>query len=150
MIAPICRRCGSKAVSVWYHNGTCRMRCGYCEADTGEQKSAGQAMKIWDTFKRAETAEPQSSVRVLSKDELIDSAFYDSSDIRPVWFENRGIFCCPALVQYGMAEREHGCVRVEWHGSFGSQSYDLQNYGSWWRCWSEKPSIEVLESEQWE
>lgn len=146
----ICTRCNSEAVSVWTHNGKCRIRCGYCDADTGEQNSEAKALQIWNTFRRPAVGADTQAVRVMSKNELLDSALYDGEDIRPVWFENRGLFCVPALVQNGLAERELGCVRVEWHNSFGSKSFDVSNYGSWWRCWTDKPSLERLETEEWQ
>ncbi len=130
------------------HNGHCRLRCGYCDADTGEQSSAEKAERIWNSFKKVERENAVEGVHVLTAEELLDSSRY-SDDIRPVWFENRGIFCVPALLQCGIAEREHDTVRVEWHDSFGSSSYDMRNYGSWWRCWSDKPTAEQIESTAW-
>lgn len=145
-----CKRCGSEAVSVWTHNGKCRIRCGYCDADTAEQPSVPLAFQIWSSFQHAEVAAERTAVRVMSREEFLDTAYYDGEDIRPVWFENRGLFCVPALVQWGVAERSLGCIRVEWHNSYGAKSFDVNNYGSWFRAWTGKPSQEQLDSEQWQ
>ena len=146
-----CKSCGSSAVSVWLHNGRCRIRCGYCNADTGEQSSLETAERIWNSFKhidRKNSTGSKEATHVLSIDELLDiSCFAD--DVRPVWFENRGLFVAPALLECGIAERELNIVRIECHNFNGAHTYDVANYGSWWRCWSDKPSIVQCDGTDW-
>lgn len=145
-----CPRCGSEAVSIWLHNKHCRIRCGYCDADTGEQKSQSKAEEVWNSFKSATPAELADCVHVMTEEELLDLSCYANDEyVRPLWFENRGLFCRPALAQCGVAEREMGNVLFVFFDSHGFMPYALQNYGSWWRCWSGKPSAELCESTPW-
>ena len=89
-------------------------------------------------------------LRVLSLEELLDASCFDEDDTRPVWFENRGLFCCAALLQCGVAERERGNVRIEWHGTFGGNSFEMAQYGKWWRVWTGKPSAERMDATAWD
>ena len=138
-----CPRCGSRAVAEFYNHadGSCRLSCSFCGLDTGDQKNRSVAMRLLASYKppRKETAE-LSAARVFSVAELLDSSALDADDVRPVWFENRGLFCCPALLQYGIAERELELVRVQWWNANGSKSFELSKYGNWWRCWTQKPT----------
>ena len=145
-----CQRCGSESVSVWTHNGHCRIRCGYCDADTGEQKNAAVAERIWNSFKKVERETDPSIVRVMTLDEVLDASCYDAEFVRPIWFENRGIFCSPMLMLCSTAERMQDCVRVVSFKNFGPTCYDMRNYGSWWRCWTGKPSEEQMDGTPWE
>jgi len=149
----VCPRCNSKALIEWYNhgNGNCRIRCAYCEADTGEQRSREQALHVFSSFQtRSSGRRARASVYVLSLAELLDSAYADADDVRPVWFENRGLFIVPALMQYGRAERELDIVKVLWFGSMSAKSYLLGNYGIAWRCWNSKPTEEHSDAEPWQ
>ena len=151
-LASECPKCGSRAIVEWnsHVNGHCRIRCAYCELDTGEQNSRGRAISMFNSFKKANVSSADvGNVRVLSLEELLDSSASDAENIRPVWFENRGLFIVPALLQCGVAERELEHVKVEWHDSFGAKSYTLSQYGSWWRCWNNKPTQEMSEETAW-
>ena len=145
-----CKRCGSKAVSIWKHGNLCRIRCGYCDADTNEQKSEAEAERIWNSFKKVEGEEAQSACHVLTVEELLDYSEYDDNGVRCAWLENRGLFITPALVQCGVAEREHDIVRAMTFTSFGCDSYYLDKYNSWWRCWNRKPTEEQSEAIPWD
>ena len=147
-----CPRCGSKSIVEFYSyaSGRCRIHCAYCELDTGEQSSHGRAVSMFYSFKKANVSDGAvNNVRVLSLEELLDSSACDADSIRPVWFENRGLFIVPALLQCGVAERELEHVKVEWHNSYGAKSYMLSQYGSWWRCWSDRPTEEMSEATTW-
>ena len=148
-----CPRCGSSVVLAWHNHstGVYRYRCGYCEVDSGEQKSKELAYHVFNSFKRtAESAEQAQAVHVLSMAELLDWACYDADSVRPVWFENRGLFIVPSLLQCGMVEREQNSVRVVWFNSYGQKSYMLDQYGKWWRCWNSRPTAEMSEAVAWE
>ena len=138
-----CPRCGSRAVSEFYNHadGAVRLSCGFCGLDTGEQKDRAGAMRLISSYAPPQSgaAGPQS-VHVYALAELLDSSAFDGDDVRPVWFENQGLFCCPALLQYGIAERELELVRVQWWNSNGNKSFSLDKYGAWWRCWSQRPT----------
>lgn len=145
-----CPRCGSSAVVEFinHSNNVYRFHCGFCELDSGEQKSRGRAYNIFASFGASASA-PVIGCRVLTLSELLDSRCF-SNDVRPVWFENRGLFCVPALLQSGIAERENACVRVMWADSYGIKSYDIAQYNSWWRCWNDKPSATICEETPWQ
>lgn len=149
----VCPRCGSRSVTEWtnYGKGSCRIRCNYCELDTGEQANRGRALSIFESFEAPQKARRASeSVRVLLLSELLDSACFDTEAVRPVWFENRGLFIVPSLLQSGIAEREQNLVRVWWWNSNGHKSFMLDQYCKWWRCWSDKPTEAVSDSIPWE
>ena len=155
-IAPVdlkCPRCGSTAVMEFtnHSNGSCRLRCGYCDLDTTDQQSRAHALNVFLSFRhKGAVAERSDNVRVLALEELMDGAECDDRDnVRPVWFENRGLFIVPSLLQCGIAERELGIARVEWHGSFGAKSFMLDQYGSWWRTWNKKPTQAQSDSVPW-
>ena len=146
-----CPRCGSKTVLAWsnYENHRYRLKCGYCEADTGEQKDKATAVRIFQSFRKVEKKEG-IELHVLTKEELLDGSAYDGEYMRCVWLENRGLFVVPSLLQCGIAEREGNYVRAEWHNSYGLKTFDLKDYGNWWRCWNDKPTAEQSESVPWE
>ena len=146
-----CPRCGSHAVVEWLNhgNGKCRLRCSYCEADTGEQKDAEHAVAVFNSFAHSAERRAEKSVHVLSLAELLDSSCADSDDVRPAWFENRGLFIVPALIQYGMSERELEIVKVLWFGSMSAKSYLLSTYNEAWRVWGGKPTPARSDAEPW-
>ena len=147
----VCPRCGSTAIYEWiaHGSGKVRFRCGYCEADTGEQRSREHAISVFNSFQHSADSRQHANVYVLSLAELLDSAFADADDVRPVWFENRGLFVVPALVQYGAAERELELVKVLWFGSMAPKSYLLDLYGTAWRTWNSRPTAERCDAEPW-
>ena len=147
----ICPRCDSKAVVEWFNhgNGNCRIHCAYCGADTGEQKDREHALRIFASFSKLQNGRVSANVYILPLAELLDTSCADADDVRPTWFENRGLFIVPALVQYGMAERELELVKVLWFDSMTPKSYLLSNYGEAWRCWNKKPTAEHAEAEPW-
>ena len=154
-----CPRCNSRAVSEFFHHAdhSSRITCGFCGLDSGWQREREKARKIFASFRpvrKSELAEikhaSDNGVRVLTLAELLDSSQFDSDDVRPVWFENRGLFCCPALLQFGIAEREIDSVRVEWHKSFGQRTFELIHYNSFWRCWAEKPTQAQCDNVIWD
>ena len=147
-----CPRCNSRAVAEFINHtdGSCRLSCGFCGLDTGEQRDRTHAMRLFASYRPVSQSRAEHvAVHVLSVAELLDSSAYDADDVRPVWFENRGLFCCPALLQCGGAERERACVRVEWHNSFGLRSFDMRTYNSSWRCWTSKPTTAQMDSIAW-
>lgn len=146
-----CPRCGSKAIIEWNNhlNNNCRLRCAFCEADTGEQRDKEHALRVFASFEQSESRRAHANVCVLTLSELLDSSCADADDVRPVWFENRGLFIVPALLQYGLAERELELVKVLWFGSMSAKSYLLSNYGVAWRCWNGRPTAERSEAEAW-
>ena len=146
-----CPRCGSKAILVWNNlgNENCRIKCAFCEADTGEQKDKAHAVKVFRSFQKVAERRAPSDVYVLPLAELLDSGLADADDVRPVWFENRGLFVVPALVQYGGAERELELVKVLWFGAMSPKSYLLSMYNDAWRCWSRRPTAERSDAEPW-
>ena len=81
--------------------------------------------------------------------EVLDVESLDNDDVRPIWFENRGLFITPSLIHYGITEREQKLIRVLWYGSNGVRSYMLDQYDRWWRCWNDKPSIGQAENTPW-
>lgn len=145
-----CPSCGSSVVLTWKNlaTGACRFRCGFCNADSQEQSSVEKAYSVFLGFKRAESAEAEL-LHVLSLDELLDWACFDSDAVRPVWFENRGLFIAPALLQCDRADRENAVVRVSRFNSFGATSYYWAQYGSWWRVWSDRPTQAISDSVPW-
>ena len=148
-----CPQCGSKAVMEFlnYADGSCRIHCGFCGVDTGDQQSRALAVRMFESFRKAsaEKRKGKDACRVLTLDELLDVSAYDGESVRPVWFENRGLFIVPSLLQNGIAEREMGLVRVEWHSSFGAKSFMINQYGAWWRCWTSKPTQEQSDAIPW-
>ena len=54
------------------------------------------------------------------------------------------------LMQCGVAERTMNIVRVSGFNTHGSTTYSMDMYSAWWRCWSDKPSAELLEDTAWE
>lgn len=145
-----CPRCFSCVVLSWSNlaTGSYRYRCGFCEADSLEQKSRAQAYHVFMGFKKAETAEAER-LHVLSLEELLDWGCFDSDAVRPVWFENRGLFIAPSLLQCDSADRENAVVRVSRFNSFGATSYYWAQYGSWWRVWSNRPTQAISDSVPW-
>lgn len=147
-----CPVCGSRSVSIWENvaTGTCRIACCYCGLDTEEQRSRAQAVHVFMSFKKPPATNPSAAaVRVLTAAELLSAAGADSDSVRPVWFENRGLFVVPSLLLCGVAERELDLVRVMWWGNMGQQSYEFRYYGRAWRCWSGKPSQGLVDSTAW-
>lgn len=150
-----CPRCNSRAVSEFYSHsdGSVRLACAFCGLDTGEQKSRASALRLFASYRQSQKSGAETlavnAVHVYTVAELVDYSAFDADDVRPVWFENRGLFCVPALLQYGIAERERDCVRVEWHGSYGAKSFEIRAYGDWWRCWSGKPSPVLSDATPW-
>lgn len=145
-----CPRCGSRSISEWRNHGkeSCRIRCNYCELDTGEQNSRAKALSVFYSFKNAEPRRAPSDVYVLPRTELLDASCFDGDDVRPVWFENRGLFIVPALLRCGIAERELELVKVVWFGS-GAKSFMLEQYGKWWRVWNGKASEAKSDATPW-
>lgn len=148
-----CPRCNSSSIVEWFNhsNNHCRIHCAYCEADSGEQKSRAEAERVFGSFisEKAERGRAHESVYVLSLEELLDSSCADADDVRPAWFENRGLFIVPALIQYGSAERELELVKVLWYGKMHASSYLLNLYGESWRCWNRRPTAERSDAEAW-
>ena len=130
-------------------NNSCRLRCGYCDLDSGDQADRQHALTVFESFRKKATAEPPQDVRVLELAEILDGSASDDDAVQPIWFENRGLFIVPSLLQCGIAERELDIVRVEWHGSFGAKSFMLSQYGAWWRCWNKKPSRAQSDAVPW-
>lgn len=150
--APVrCPRCGSSAVAEWHDHasGKVRFRCGYCELDSAEQKGREKALHVFMSYHASPQQNTTADTRPLSLGELLNSSCFGEDDVRPVWFENRGLFCLPALLQCGTTEREQNCARLLWIGNFGLSSYDLDKYGSWWRCWANKPSGALCDDTPW-
>lgn len=147
----VCPRCGSKAIIEWFNHGTghYRFRCAYCEADSEEQKSRADAIRVFNSFGNKAERRAQDDIHVMSLAELLDVSFFDADDVRTVWFENRGLFIVPALLQYGGAERELELVKVTWFGKMSPSSYLLENYNNAWRCWNSRPTAERSDAEQW-
>ena len=147
-----CPRCGSRFLAMWQNLGTgaCRYRCDYCELDTGEQSTAEKAKHVLLSYSPTEVVAEHAAVRVFPLAELLSSSCFDSEAVRPVWFENRGLFVCPALLQYGIAEREQELVRVLWSGAFGYKSFELSKYNGWWRVWSDKPTEAQSDAWSWD
>ena len=147
----VCLRCGSKAITEWYNhgNGHYRLKCNYCEADSGEQPTKAKAVAIFESFKTTAERRASANVCVLSLAELLDSSCADEEDCRPVWFENRGLFIVPAIIRYGGAERELELVKVLWYGTMGAKSYMLSTYNEAWRCWNQKPTAERSDATPW-
>ena len=145
-----CPRCGSRAVLVWENiaTGSCRIKCGFCGVDTTEQQSRAEAVRVFNSYRNMERR-ACDDVRVLSLVELLDSSSADADDVRPVWFENRGLFITPALLLYGIDEREKEIVRVQWWNSNGNKSFELSKYGTWWRCWNKRPTEAQSEANEW-
>ena len=145
-----CPRCGSHAVLVWENiaTGSCRIKCGFCEVDTKEQQSRAEAVRVLNSYHNVERR-ACDDVRVLSLVDLLDSSSADADDVRPVWFENRGLFITPALLLYGIDEREKEIVRVQWWSSNGNKSFELSKYGTWWRCWNKRPTEAQSEADEW-
>ena len=146
-----CPRCGSRAITQWQNlaDGSCRVLCGYCGLDSGEQHSMEKAVEIMESFRPSVKKSEENYTRVLTLPELLDSAYMDGEAVRPVWFENRGLFIIPALLQCGTAERELGLVHVLWFGSVSPKSYLFNLYGSTWRAWSSKPTEPQSDAEPW-
>lgn len=146
-----CSRCGSHVVIEWHNHDkdTYRIRCEYCEADTGEQNSRAKAVAVFHNLKKPQKWS-QTQLHVLPLEELLDFGEYDNDSMRPLWLENRGLFLVASIIQYGTAEQQTGIVRAQWHSSFGEKSFVLNQYGSWWRCWNAKPSQAVAESTPWD
>ena len=146
-----CPRCGSRSLVTWHNLGNDRYRfhCTYCDLDSGEQNGRAQAVRIFNSFYKVGNAS-SGNVHVLSLAELLDSSFANEDDVRPIWFENRGLFITPALVQIGVAEREQELVRVWWWNGNGNRSYMFNQYNSWWRCWSGKATQEMSDATPWD
>ena len=146
----VCPRCGSTAVIEWrnHDKNTYRFRCAYCDVDTDEQRSREEAIAIFRSFKKAQKSS-QNDLHVLSIDELLDIGEYSDEHLRPLWFENRGLFIVPSIVRYSSAEQQSGIVRVDWYNGHGEKSFELRQYGSWWRCWNRKPSKTASDSVPW-
>ena len=148
-----CPRCRSRALTMWqsFANGACRFRCGFCDLDSGEQRSKEKAVAVLSSYAQKGTSQSDcTAVKVLSVAEVLSSDAYDANDVRPVWFENRGLFVVPALLLCGTAERSQNLVRVLWYGETGTRSFELDKYGSWWRIWSAKPSDGMIDSIPWD
>lgn len=145
-----CPRCGSKAITEWHSHGSgsVRLRCDYCELDTGEQNSRAKALSVFRSYEKKKERRNADSVHVLSLAELLDSECFDNDDVRIAWFENRGLFIVPSLIRCGIAERELGLVKVVWFGN-REKTYMLEQYGQWWRCWSEKVTEAQSDATPW-
>lgn len=142
-----CPRCGCTAVVTWSAENKYRLRCSYCELDSGEQKSFERAVNVMESFRPTKSQE--NYTRSLKLSEVLDSSVADGENVRPVWFENRGLFVVPALLQCGIAEREQELVRVKWWGEQNARSFSFDKYGSWWRVWSGKPSQGMIDATPW-
>lgn len=148
-----CPRCGSNSLIIWQSTAEhhARVRCSYCELDTGEQASMEKVVTVMLSYEnRRATAELAKDTKVLALSELLDDKYYSSDSVRPVWFENRGLFVVPALVQCGIAERENELCRVLWHGETSYRSFLWGKYGLYWRIWNNKPTQGMIESVQWD
>lgn len=145
-----CPRCGSTVLMTWAvaSEHRYRVRCGFCELDSGEQKSLEKAIDVMESFRPvAQKSAELANVLLLS--DVLDSSVADAENVRPVWFENRGLFVVPALLQCGIAEREQELVRVKWWGEQNARSFSFDKYGSWWRVWSGKPTQGMIDSTPW-
>lgn len=146
----VCPRCDSTAVVEFcnHSTGTVRMSCGFCGLDSKEQRNRAEAYRVFSSFRPSERS-VNEMVHVMTLTELLDSNAFDSYDVRDVWFENRGLFITPALMQYGVSERELDCVRVWWWNGNGHRSFELGKYGTWWRCWSGRPTEAQSDGVPW-
>lgn len=149
-----CPVCGSRSVSEWVNHGSGAVRfcCGYCGADTGEQRGREKAIDIFSSFHNKNNTtqvKTEEKTRVLSLAEVMDVSSMDNNAVRPVWFENRGLFIVPSLLQCGIAERELDSVRVMWFDSYGTKTYLCNLYNVSWRCWSQKPTMAQSDSVMW-
>ncbi len=147
-----CPCCGSTALYEWRSVATQAFRivCKYCETDSGEFPTIEEAWAEMEKKKPIERATDYRLPYVLSVEELLSPSAYSQDFIRPVWYENRGIFCCPALLSCSEVERDRDEVGVEWHGGYGTTTQCMKEYGKWWRVWSSKPSAMQMEEEPWE
>ena len=147
-----CPRCGSHALTLWqsFAEPMFRLRCEYCGLDSGDQKSMEKAKEILQTFKHSNSGKHYTSdTRVLALSEVLDSSCYSADDVRPVWFENRGLFVVPSLLQCGTTERQNELCRVLWFDS-SPRSFLWEKYNMFWRVWSTKPTDGLVELTQWD
>jgi len=144
-----CPRCGCTAIVSWAMGAEnkYRLHCTYCDLDSGEQKTFEKAISVMESFRPQKSQE--NYTRSLKLSEVLDSSVADGENVRPVWFENRGLFVVPALLQCGIAEREQELVRVKWWGEQNARSFSFDKYGSWWRVWSGKPTQGMIDTTPW-
>ena len=149
----VCPRCGSNSLIIWQSTAEhhARVRCSYCELDTGEQKSMEKVTAILQSYEHNKAQDSYTQrIKVLTLSELLEDKEYSSDSVRPVWFENRGLFVVPALLQCGIAERENELCRVQWLGETGLRSFLWEKYGLYWRAWNNKPTEGIIDATPWD
>lgn len=146
-----CPRCGSTMLLWWTVASEHKFRChcGFCELDSGEQKTQEKAVAVMQSFEKKSRNNYTVKTRVLTLSEVLDDSSADTENVKPIWFENRGLFVAPSLLLCGVAEREQKLVRVLWWGETSPRSFLFSKYGSWWRVWNEKPTQGMLDETPW-